>query len=66
MNYHEARFWSPWLDATAVRLSIADERGGEYFAIVALPKRNWRDERRRVLDALWEAMQQQGPGEVSV
>ncbi len=57
------RFYSAELDADAVRLSIADDRGQEYFAIVegGLGKR-WlarRDEAietiQRAIEAGWPA-----------
>lgn len=51
----------------AVRLSMVDERGGEYFAIVSKPKngREWRDKRRDTLHLVEQAiLRQDGPGEV--
>ena len=55
----------------AVRLSVADERGQEYFMIVPKPDRGWLDrdgvagERSRCLDMIAEAIESGlPPGEV--
>lgn len=44
----EYHFWSPVLGARAVRLSLFDERGSEFFVVAARPQsgqsyREWRD-----------------------
>lgn len=67
--YREYRFFSPALDADAVRLSVVDDRGLEYFAIVpvAPPGRRWREWRDEVLGRLDEAVALGAtPGEVRV
>ncbi len=67
-GYREFRFYSSELDAEAVRFSIANEDGQEYFAIVPVVapgkrRREWRDQ---VLDRIDEAMMAgDPPGEVT-
>ncbi len=48
-------FWSPTLGCDAVRLSMTDERGSEYFAVI--PAFEGSDGRRRKTEAL-EAIQE--------
>ncbi|GAC1664512.1 MAG: hypothetical protein PVS3B2_00240 [Candidatus Dormibacteraceae bacterium] len=68
--YHvsEHRFWSPVLGEDAVRLSMFDDHGGEFYMVV--PERGGREYRQTRLDAV-EAIDQairEGlqPGEVKV
>jgi hypothetical protein len=65
----EYRFWSPVLGDHACRLSMPDERGGEYWMVVARPShgREWRDARRAAVEAL-EAAADEGlePGEIVI
>lgn len=65
---HEHHFWSPLLGEDAVRVSMFDDRGGEFYMVVA--DRGAREYRQARLDAA-EAIDQairQGcePGEVRV
>ncbi len=60
--YTEHRFYSSELDADAVRLSMADERGAEYFAIVEGGSgKAWRGRREMALDAIGNAIRQGWP-----
>ncbi len=68
-GYREFRFYSSELDAEAVRFSIADSDGQEYFAIVpaVAPGKRWREWRDQVLDRIDEAMVAgDPPGEVRI
>jgi len=67
-HVHEHHFWSPVLGEDAVRVSMFDDRGGEFFMVVA--DRGAREYRQARLDAA-EAIDQairEGlePGEVRV
>ena len=67
MIYREQHFWSPTLGLDAVRLSIGDGRGGEFFVIVPREDagKRWRERREQLLDALGEAIERgDEPGEV--
>jgi hypothetical protein len=66
--YHEHRFWSVFLDCRAARLSVADERGGEFFTVVPLASgEKWRETRDRALGAIRDAMDAgMAPGEVTI
>ena len=64
--YREFRFFSPLDDADAVRLSMADQHGREYFTIVegGYGKR-WRERREAALIALEDAIEAgDPPGEI--
>lgn len=77
-GYREFKFWSPLLGGDAVRLSIADTRGGEFFAVIAVehgtafgadgnrvPK--YRVDRDAALDAIEAAIvARREPGEVVI
>lgn len=57
MRYRELKFWDGMNDRKAVRLSVADERGGEFYMI--LPRENgrkWRERRDEALGIISEAM----------
>jgi hypothetical protein len=63
------RFYSPTLDAEAVRLSMADEAGREYYMIVAADEagRRWRERKEEALAAIDDAIARgDGAGEVYV
>lgn len=68
MKYREFAHWSLALDCPAVRLSVWDERGGEYWML--LPRRpgdKWRKAREEALESIAEAIEQGcEPGEVRV
>ncbi len=66
-GYRQFRFYSPTLDAEAVRLSMADEAGQEYYMIVAASEagKRWRERRDEALAALDDAISRRHePGEV--
>lgn len=66
--YHEFTFWSPWLDCEAVRVSMANASGQEFYRII--PRENgkrWRERRTEALDIIETAIAQGcEPGEVRV
>jgi hypothetical protein len=66
MRFGEYRFFSLILDAPAVRLSIWDANGQEFFAIVEEPARpGYRKLRRNTLDLIADAIEDgREPGEV--
>lgn len=67
--YSTYEFYSPILDSAAVRISVPDGRGGEFFAIVSRPApgKSWREVRDRALNAIESAMESGlDPGEVEV
>lgn len=67
--FSEFEFYSPMLDAQAVRLSVPDGCGGEYYAIVAKPAagKSFRELRERALSAIQAAIDSGlDPGEVEV
>jgi len=65
LHFSEMTHWNPLLGCKAVRLSVGDERGGEFFMLVAKPDRGWREERARLLDLIQEAIDSGcQPGEV--
>lgn len=50
-------FWSPILGADAVRLSMVNAEGSEYFAIIErLEGRAWQDRKREACEALKQAI----------
>ena len=66
-GYHEYRYWSPTLGGDAVRLSMVDKRGGEFYRIILVSSGFVRDddgkrvsryrvERDRALDAIEDAV----------
>lgn len=57
-GYRQYRFYSPTLDAEAVRLSMADGAGREYYMIVAADEagRRWRERRDEALAAIDDAI----------
>jgi hypothetical protein len=67
-GYRQFRFWSADLDSEAVRLSMADRQGREYYAIVASATgKGWRARRDAALDAIDGAITAgDEPGEVRV
>ena len=67
--YREYTFWSPVLGDAAARLSMPDDHGLEYFAIVRRPSngREWREARADALQAIEAAiLRGDQPGEVKV
>jgi hypothetical protein len=66
-SYRAWRFWSPTLGVEAVRLSMVDEHGAEFYMIVPADRgaREWRQERDRALDVIADAIDAGAqPGEV--
>jgi hypothetical protein len=67
IGYATMRFWSPLLGSPAVRLSMVDDRGGEFYSIIAVDRsaKAYRAARDRALDAIEEAIYRgDEPGEV--
>jgi hypothetical protein len=62
----EFHFWSPLMGRDAVRLSMANERGEEYFALVPdLDGPAWRKLKQEAWEALSEAIEaDMKPGEI--
>ncbi len=65
--YSEYRHWSPTLGCDAVRLSMVDERGGEFYRIIPVVSgRGWRAARDEALEVIEDAIIRGAePGEVS-
>lgn len=65
-GYREYRFYSPMHDSIAARLSMVDERNGEFWRVVPITSpRTYRKERELALDAIEEAIDMGAePGEV--
>lgn len=56
-TYAEFDFWSPTLGAEAARLSMVNEAGEEFYAIVERSEgREWRQRKDRALEALTTAI----------
>lgn len=62
----EFDFWSPILGSDATRISMANDEGLEYFAIVRrLEGRAWRELKAKAVAALTDAMDAGvAPGEI--
>jgi hypothetical protein len=68
-GYREIHFFSMELDADAVRLSLADDDGREYYAIVLadVVGRGWRERREAALIAIDDAIAaKMPPGKVDL
>lgn len=67
-HVHEYRFWSPVLGEDAVRVSMFDDRGGEFFMVVPdRGSREYRLARFEAAEALDQAINEGlEPGEVRV
>ena len=65
-GYQEIRFYSPTIGAPVTRLSMADERGREYFSTIPrnVSGKTYRDNKERALNAIMDAMTGHEPGEV--
>lgn len=60
-------FWSPLIGSDAIRFSVFDGRGREYFQIRSFDGKGMtlRDLRQQVAERIYEAMENgQDPGEV--
>lgn len=64
--HKEFRFWSVVLGCHAVRLSMFDHAGQEYFMVIPFPEgRTYRQKRAEALELIEEAMRLGlDPGEV--
>jgi hypothetical protein len=63
--YSEHRHWNVVLGCKAARLSMADDNGREFFMLIPVPQRGWRDARNKALGVIQEAMEMGlQPGEV--
>lgn len=65
-GFREFAFYSPFLDSEAVRLSVYDQRGSEFFMIVPMEDgKAWRKRRDEALGIIGEAIDAGlQPGEV--
>jgi len=54
--FYEYRYWSPVLGCNAVRISMADELGREYHAIVSAENPGFRERRDAALSRLHETI----------
>lgn len=68
MHYREFRFWSPLMGQEAARISMVDDRCGEFFMIIpASGGREYREARNAAIDAISTAIDiGLSPGEVRV
>lgn len=69
MGYTEYRHWSQVLGCEAVRLSVFDRNGDEFFCIIPIdgPGRRYREARDAALDQIIDVMRDgREPGEVHV
>lgn len=68
MPYSEFRFYSPLHDCEMCRVSMSDDRGAEFFAMVPSAEgKGWRATREKTLDAIEDAIAaRKEPGEVHV
>lgn len=65
--YFAHRYWSPTLGMPAVRLSMADDHGGEFWRIIPVDgsSAKYREDRDAALDAIEDAIARgDDPGEV--
>ncbi len=66
LAYQEFVHWNIQLGGKAVRLSVADERGSEYYMIVPRPSRNWPAIRNNLLGWIGQAIEEGcQPGQVT-
>jgi len=71
LRYSEWKHWNSILGEKAVRLSVADTLGREYFMLTAYApaddRRPWRERRTEALEIIAEAIEMGlQPGEVRV
>ena len=67
--YSEFSFYSPMLDSTCIRISVADSQGSEFFTIIpsVSPGRGLREAREKALAAIESAIESGlTPGEVNI
>lgn len=62
----EMSYWSPILGCDVVRVSMANERGEEYYAVLPrLEGAAWRDRKREACEVLHQAIEDElRPGEI--
>lgn len=65
-GYRELRYYSMQHDAEVARLSLADDRGQEYYAVIEVANgQRWRERREAALCAVDDAIVRgDEPGEV--
>jgi hypothetical protein len=56
IHFSEYEYYSPILDAEVCRISIPDDNGQEFFAIVPTDGKGYRERRDKAIDTLLEAM----------
>jgi len=68
MSYREYRFWSPVLGCDASRLSMWDERGREFFMILAADDgKAYKARKTQAIEAISFAIDMRlDPGEVRI
>lgn len=63
--FSEFHYYSPLHDANVARVSVPDDRGGEFFAIVPTDGKGYRERRAEAIDLCLEAIETGcEPGEV--
>lgn len=61
----EYQYWSPIFGAEAVRLSMTDDQGQEYFCLLRHEDAGWSRRRKEAADKLREAIELELPaGEI--
>jgi hypothetical protein len=66
-TFAEYKFWSVILGCDAVRISMVDDHGSEFFKVVPIDNstKKYRDVRERVLEMIQDAIDRgDDPGEV--
>lgn len=67
IHFTEYEYYSPILDDDVCRISVADEHGQEFFAIVGVNGKGYRQRRDEAIDVILQAIQQGcAPGQVIV
>lgn len=56
-SHRELTTWNPMFGARTTRLSMSDDRGGEYFMIIERPSSGWRDIKERALKSIEAAIE---------
>lgn len=68
-GYSEYRFWSPMLGGDAARISMVDDRGGEFYQIIDAEGRGstYRARREAAIEVIAQAIEMGlAPGQVMV
>lgn len=65
MTFSEHHYWSIFHDANVARISVPNERGGEFFVIVKTDGKGYRARRQAAVELCLEAIEAGcDPGEV--